>query len=116
MAVRSVVNLRSIFSCGGIVTEHITFDDRLAGQSIPLGYIFCAQAQAAASADFASGDLDCTPATATLPTAWLPDFDTSQVRGLTQQGARRDAHRLFCDIKGDRVLSHSSYLQPTLTA
>ena len=52
------------------------------------------------------------PATATLPTAGLSNFHTSQVRGLTEQCARRDAHRLLDDIKGDRVLSHARSLLP----
>ena len=74
----------------------------------PLGYIFSTQAQAAPPTDLAHGDLDGTtdrsdPAPRTAARFPHPPERAS----LAQQRARRDADRLFCDVKGDRVLSHA---------
>jgi hypothetical protein len=87
---------------------NITFNYRLASECETLSYILRAQSQGAAATYRTLSDLDSTAPTATLTTTRLPDVDTSQVRSLTEQCARGNAHRLFYAIKDNGVFGHAA--------
>ena len=85
--------------------DHIAFDNRLAGQRIPLFDILGRKAQRTAPANLPIRDLDGAASAASLPTTWLPNLNPGQARGFTQQspGRNSDGGKI---VKCNEVIGH----------